>query len=248
MGGDCNEHSLLASCYRNSLNLAKAYNCNNVAFPIISSGAYGFPQEQALQIVITEIQTFLDENDMLASLVVYDKSTFAISKKLIADISEYIDNNYTEDHFYNTSSVAEAYPLGSISENASTQKLISAKVTPATNPYNLDDVLTCLDESFSEMRICKVDQRDMTDAQCYKKANIDWKLFSKIRSDKNYRLRETNVLAFDVALELTFPETKELLMRAGYALTRSNKFDIIVAYFISKENYNRYDQRDSLCI
>lgn len=94
MGGDCNEHSLLASCYRNSLNLAKAYNCNNVAFPIISSGAYGFPQEQALQIVITEIQTFLDENDMLSSLVVYDKSTFAISKKLIADITEYIDNNY----------------------------------------------------------------------------------------------------------------------------------------------------------
>lgn len=204
MGGDCNEHSLLASCYRNSLNLAKAYNCNNVAFPIISSGAYGFPQEQALQIVITEIQTFLDENDMLASLVVYDKSTFAISKKLIADITEYIDNNYTEDHFYNTSSVAEAYPLGSISENASTQELISAKVTPAIKPYNLDDVLTCSDESFS-----------------------------KIRSDKNYRLRETNVLAFAVALELTLPETKELLMRAGYALTRSNKFDIIVAYFIS---------------
>lgn len=204
MGGDCNQHSLLASCYRNSLNLAKAYNCNNVAFPIISSGAYGFPQEQALQIVITEIQTFLDENDMLASLVVYDKSTFAISKKLIADITEYIDNNYTEDHFYNTSSVAEAYPLGSISENASTQELISAKVTPAIKPYNLDDVLTCSDESFS-----------------------------KIRSDKNYRLRETNVLAFAVALELTLPETKELLMRAGYALTRSNKFDIIVAYFIS---------------
>lgn len=204
MGGDCNEHSLLASCYRNSLNLAKAYNCNNVAFPIISSGAYGFPQEQALQIVITEIQTFLDENDMLASLVVYDKSTFAISKKLIADITEYIDNNYTEDHFYNTSSVAEAYPLGSISENASTQELISAKVTPAIKPYNLDDVLTCSDESFS-----------------------------KIRSDKNYRLRETNVLAFAVALELTLPETKELLMRAGYALTRSNKFDIIVVYFIS---------------
>lgn len=201
MGGDCNEHSLLASCYRNSLNLAKAYNCNNVAFPIISSGAYGFPQEQALQIVITEIQTFLDENDMLASLVVYDKSTFAISKKLIADI---IDNNYTEDHFYNTSSVAEAYPLGSISENASTQELISAKVTPAIKPYNLDDVLTCSDESFS-----------------------------KIRSGKNYRLRETNVLAFAVALELTLPETEELLMRAGYALTRSNKFDIIVAYFIS---------------
>lgn len=204
MGGDCNQHSLLASCYRNSLNLAKAYNCNNVAFPIISSGAYGFPQEQALQIVITEIQTFLDENDMLASLVVYDKSTFAISKKLIADITEYIDNNYTEDHFYNTSSVAEAYPLGSISENASTQELISAKVTPAIKPYNLDDVLTCSDESFS-----------------------------KIRSGKNYRLRETNVLAFAVALELTLPETKELLMRAGYALTRSNKFDIIVAYFIS---------------
>ena len=204
MGGDCNEHSLLASCYRNSLNLAKAYNCNNVAFPIISSGAYGFPQEQALQIVITEIQTFLDENDMLASLVVYDKSTFAISKKLIADITEYIDNNYTEDHFHNTSSVAEAYPLGSISENASTQELISAKVTPAIKTYNLDDVLTCSDESFS-----------------------------KIRSGKNYRLRETNVLAFAVALELTLPETKELLMRAGYALTRSNKFDIIVAYFIS---------------
>lgn len=246
MGGDCDEHSLLASCYRNSLNLAKAHNCHSIAFPIISSGAYGFPREQALQIAIAEIQAYLDENDMLVSLVVYDKSTFAISKKLIADITEYIDDNYTEDHFYNTSSVAEAYHLDSISENVNTQKLASAKETPAINPYNLDDMLTYLDESFSEMLLRKIDQKGMTDAQCYKKANIDRKLFSKIRSDKNYRPRKTTVLAFAVALELTLPETKELLMRAGYALTRFNKFDIIVEYFISKGNYNLYEINEVL--
>jgi len=237
VGGDSDEHSLLAQCYQNSLRLALENNCNSIAFPIISSGAYGFPREQALKVAVTEIRSFLDKHEITVILVVYDKSTFAISKKLMQDVTEYIDDYYTEEHFYNSASTEDAYPTSSIN-------VVS---TEAPHPSaNLNEILVLMDESFSEMLLRLIDEKGITDAQCYKKANIDRKLFSKIRSDKNYRPRKTTVLAFAVALELSLLETKELLMRAGYALTRSNKFDVIVEYFISRGNYNLHEINEVL--
>lgn len=237
VGGDCNEHALLAQCYQNSLYLALENNCSSIAFPIISSGAYGFPREQALKIAVSEIKSFLDKHEMTVILVVYDKSTFAISKKLMQDVIEYIDDYYTEEHFYNSPSVEDAYPDPSASN-------VSFDVPQAST--DLDKILVIMDESFSEMLLRLIDEKGITDAQCYKKANIDRKLFSKIRSDKNYRPRKTTVLAFAVALELSLLETKELLMRAGYALTRSSKFDVIVEYFIGRGNYNLHEINEVL--
>lgn len=242
--GKHGEREKLVSCYRTSLLLAKEHGCETVAFPLISSGIYGYPKDQALKVAIDTISDFLLENDMTVYIVIFDRKAFQISEKLFSDIAAYIDDNYVDEH---TDSRSEQLRRMQMLSDEPEEETFGAPLAPmAANAKTLDDALSQIDESFSEMLLRKIDEKGMTDAQCYKKANIDRKLFSKIRSDRLYKPSKPTALAFAIALELPLDETKEMLMKAGFALSHSNKFDIIIEYFIEHGNYNVFEINEAL--
>lgn len=254
-GGKSGEKELLESCYRESLRLALDNKCESVAFPLIASGVYGYPKDQALRVAVDVISGFLIEHDMLVYIVVFDKSSFQISEKLFADIASYIDDKYVETHFefYRTrraydgesTILGETHILPSEAKRAF-QTCVPAPAMAAPKAASLEDMVSQIDESFSQMLLRKIDEKNMTDAQCYKKANIDRKLFSKIRSDVHYKPSKPTAIAFAIALELSLEETKDLLMKAGFALSHSNKFDIIIEYFITSGNYDVFQINEAL--
>ena len=242
--GKHGEREKLISCYRTSLALAKEHGCETVAFPLISSGIHGYPKDQALKVAIDTISDFLLENDMTVYIVIFDRKAYQIGEKLFSDIAAYIDDNYVDEH---TDSRSERLRRMQMLSDEPEEETFGAPLAPmAASAKTLDDALSQIDESFSEMLLRKIDEKGMTDAQCYKKANIDRKLFSKIRSDKLYKPSKPTALAFAIALELPLDETKELLMKAGFALSHSNKFDIIIEYFIEHGNYNIFEINEAL--
>lgn len=243
-GGNSGEKELLESCYRESLKLALKYNCESVAFPLISAGTYSYPKAEALQVAINEIGRFLLAHDMLVYIVVFDKGSFQVSKKLINDITEYIDEYYVEANFCERSTTLFSMPLGKNSQISDTQAFKTA--APQSVSESLNDALNRLDESFSQMLLRKIDEKGMTDAEVYKKANVDRRLFSKIRSDVHYKTSKTTAVAFAIALELDLDETRDFLMKAGFALSHSNKFDVIIEYFIKNGNYNIFEINEAL--
>lgn len=233
------EEELLRSCYKKSLQLALEKGLESIAFPLISSGAYGYPKDQAIRVAVSSIADFLMQHDMMVYLVVFDRTSFALSEGLLSNITEYISEHYMvqSDH---------------IREEIDNEAYFEAKiesrtfVREASLKRSLDDILDHVDESFSQMLLRLIDERGMTDSQTYKKANIDRKLFSKIRNNIDYKPSKQTAIAFAIALELSEDETKDLLLRAGYALSRSSKFDLIIEYFIQQRNYNIFEINEAL--
>lgn len=255
-GGNNNEKELLISCYKNSLTLAKENNCESVAFPLISSGVYGYPMDEAFKVAIDTVAEFLMHNDMLIYIVVYNKNALATSSKLFTDIAQYIDDNYVAEHSpYDSrriNNIGESMPLPQTRFLSDNEECYACTEAPTMSmplfddTADLSDIVITLDESFSQMLLRKIDEKGMTDSECYKKANIDRKLFSKIRSNPDYKPSKPTVIAFCIALELSLAETNEMLLKAGFALSRSNKFDVIIEYFIKREKYNIYEINEAL--
>lgn len=235
-GGNNNEEELLRNCYKNSLQLVKDCKLESVAFPIISAGAYGYPKDKALKIAISVIGDFLLNNDLTIYLVVYDKNVFMLSNKLLASIKEYIDDRYVEEHTYSRNRYEETY----LRETECIERSEGIK------PRRLEDILINIDETFSEMLLRLIDEKNMKEVEVYKRANIDRRLFSKIKKDKNYKPSKATAIAFSIALKLNLDETKDLLLKAGFALSHSSKFDIIIEYFIENKNYDIFEINEAL--
>ena len=264
--GNHGEEQILSSCYRKSLALAKEHNCESIAFPLIATGNYGFPKPLALQIAVREISSFLLENEMQIYLVVFGKEAFALSEKLFKSVSSYIDENYirskTLDEYGPENTYAARFERRRIRERRKqsdriredmypSQALEECLAMPAMAPAPMDSddwgqLLKDLDAGFSETLLKLIDRTGKKDSEIYKKANVDRKLFSKIRNNMDYKPSKTTALAFAFALELDVDETKDFIGRAGFALSHSSKFDVIVEYFLVNRNYNVFELNEVL--
>ena len=238
-GGKYGEREQLASCYRTSLALAKEHNCETVAFPLISSGIFGYPKDQALRVAVDTIGEFLLHNDMTVYLVIFDRAAYQIGNKLFADIAAYIDDHYVDAH---TDSRRERMRRMGVVES----RMLTAYEDAPMAASGLDEALAHLDTGFSETLLKLIDRSGKKDAEVYKKANVDRKLFSKIRNNPGYKPSKSTAIAFAIALELNLDETRDLIARAGYALSPSSKFDVIIEYFIIQRDYDIFKINEAL--
>ena len=234
-GGFHGEEMLLRSCYRNSLLLAERHNCSSIAFPVISSGIYGYPKKEALAIAKEEINAFLTHSDMVVYIVIFDSQTFTLGKELYLGIKQYIDDNYASSHDDSKTRILSAQEKGMYTDYCA---------MPIS--YTLDDALNQIDESFSDMVFRIIAERSLNEVEVYKKANIDRKLFSKIRSSRTYHPKKPTVVSLAISMHLSIEETEDLLRKASYALSRSSRFDIIVRYFIERKLYDVNEINDAL--
>jgi O-acetyl-ADP-ribose deacetylase len=246
MGGDCGEEELLRSCYTSSLSLAVENGCRSIAFPLIASGIYGYPKDKALQAAISAIGGFLMEHELDVYLVVYDQKAFKLSEKLFAAVKKYIDDNYVDDRIDRRRSGEDSI-FECMQYRIESNSCIDMKeAAPKLKRRSLEDLLSQTSETFSVALLRLIDEKGMTDAETYKRANLDRKLFSKIRSGKGYHPSKNTAIALAVALRLNLDETRDLLGKAGFALSRSSRFDLIVEYFIQEGNYNIFEIDETL--
>ena len=240
--GNHGEREKLVSCYRRSLAIAKEHKCETVAFPLISSGVYGYPKDQALRVAVDTIGEFLLEHDMTVYLVIFDRTAYKFSSKLFSDIAEYIDDRYVDEH---TDYNRESRRMASLSMAPSVCGSI-LDLNRLEKKCELSDLLFDMDAGFSETLLKLIDRTGKKDSEIYKKANVDRKLFSKIRNNPDYKPSKPTALAFAIALELDLKETKDFIGRAGFALSHSSKFDIIIEYFIEHEIYDIFQINETL--
>lgn len=242
--GKSGEVEQLRSAYRNSLELAKEYDCESIAFPLISSGIYGYPKKEALQVAMEAIETFLDDHEMDVYLVVFDAEALAVSEELLGEVESYLQANYVEEDVELRRKEMKFLAL----DHA---PMATTRVMESVERATLEDLVGDLDEPFSTTLLRLIDAKGKDDVEVYKKANLDRRLFSKIRSNRDYMPSKRTVLALAIGLELSLDETDDLLQRAGFALSHSQVADVIVEYFIMHGRYDimeinavlfRYDQ------
>ena len=271
--GEHGEREILHSCYANSLNMAAELSVGSIAFPLIATGVYGFPKDEALQIALAEINKFLLTHDMKVILVVFDRRAFELSGKLVGDIEEYIDEHSVKlaraaeydgeygyererhsrrDGYFGNSTLfpdrLEADTFDEASEEPDTDGIAAQGIAAAPSALlddisgkSLDEVLENGEDTFQQRLFKLIDESGMDDVTVYKKANIDRKVFSRIRCKEDYKPKKKTAVAFAIALRLDMPTMLDLLSRAEIAFSPSNKFDLIITYFITNKVYDIYE-------
>jgi O-acetyl-ADP-ribose deacetylase len=240
-GGNFNEFATLEACYQNALQLAVTNQCESIAFPLISTGTFGFPKEMALEIAARTIRRFIDEIDLLVFLVVYDKSAYQISDRLFPYVKVFLSEEDipTRHHMERRNmSMPEVSSLIHHNINALVEDRSSLSRPVSRNRKPLHEQIRSLDTPFSVRLVQWIEIRGMTNVEAYKRANVDKKLFAKIYGSIHYQPKKTTALAFCIALKLSLEDTVDLIGRAGYCLTNASKADIIVSEFIAATKYD----------
>ena len=245
-GGLFGEKRQLTACYQNALALAKARGCASVAFPLISAATNGYPRAKALRVAVDAIAGFLLENEMEVYIVVFTREEVAVSEKLFQAVEQYIDDIYAGERFEAPRGKRRQVDREEAAAGSFADMPCLAPSGPTMDMYTLAEMLDQVDESFGKTVLRKIDEKGMTDVECYKRANIDRRLFNKIKNEPNYRPGKQTALAIAIALKLTLSETKELLMKAGFALSHSNKADIVVEYCIKSGLYDIFQINELL--
>ena len=237
-GGTHGERELLQSCYRSVFAEVARLGAASVAFPLISAGIFGYPVREALDVARVEASAFLDDHpDVEVTLVVFTRDVVAQGVALLGELREYVDDAYVDNspHLYDRS--AELRELCAPEPcPAAPQPATPSCAVPGDlgTPDELAERLAHLDAPFSEALLALIDERGLTDAQVYRRANLSRQLFSKIRSKPDYRPSKPTAVALALALGLTLPQTQELLAHAGLTLSRSSKFDVIVEFYLAR--------------
>ena len=253
--GNHGERDTLRSCYQKSLALAAELRCTSIAFPLIATGVYGFPRDEALNIALSEIGRFLLTHEMQVTLVVFDMNTVRLSEDVMGGIEQFIDEHAAQAILEEEYDAGYAYELRRRmqwrrQQAAMNSARVESEPTPATpepaplpdfSGGDLDDVLGATGKSFQQRLFELIDLSGLDDVTVYKKANIDRKVFSRIRCKPDYKPTKKTAVAFAVALRLDLPTTRDLLARAELALSPSSRFDLIVSYFITHKIYDIFE-------
>jgi hypothetical protein len=245
------ESIILKSCYIESLKLAVAHKFSTVAFPLISAGVYQYPKDQVLKFAIQTITEFLLDHELTVYLCVYDKDSYSFSQKLFTDIKAFINDEYVDEHdedYYDEledCSIESDFEKDAVFCCITKNKKMAAPSSAAGK--SLEEYLKAMDKSFAYKLFDLIDDRGMTDVECYKKANVDKRIFSKIKSNpKTYKPTKQTAVAFAIALKLDLDETQDLLSSAGLTLSRGLVFDKIIRYFIQNEVYDIFVINEAL--
>lgn len=230
--GHQNEAQLLKDSYLNSLKLANQQGLRSIAFPLISSGIYGYPKEEALQIAQETILEYLEDYELDVFLVLFDQEAFDVVKQLKQDIQSYIDQHYVE-------SISDLYVARSKNVMMDYQMNREVLSTP------LEDPRFSLDISFSEALFRLIDNLNLEDTTVYKRSQLSRKLFSKLKN-KDYRPSKKTILALCMGMRLDLEQTEDLLDKAGFSLSNSQLLDVIVSYFIENKNYDIFELNEIL--
>ena len=255
-GGQRKEDLKQACCYDTALRLANRRRCKSSAFPLLSADGHGFPKDLAIRTAISTLREFLDKYEMTVYLSVREPSALALFDAHYGDILEVINRELSPDGYSSAEDVlCEAAPCieniedyGVPYEAPDTWPMEDSYCAPAPKaspkpiiPRKLHNLMAEQEESFSQRLFRLIDEKGLKDPDVYKKANLDRRLFSKIRSHTDYQPSKQTALALALALELNLDQTRDFIGKAGYTLSRSNKTDIILEYFIQEGDYDIYE-------
>ena len=241
-GGNRGEEEQLRLCYQKSLQLAWEQDCRSIAFPLISTGTYRFPKDLAMQIALAVFSGFLMEHEMDIYLVVFHREAYQLSQNLLPGVKSYIDEHYvrekTREEYSMDCPRMDGPSLRARAIRPREMAMPCGEAAPQPSGLSLHEMLKNTDKGFAEKLLELMDATGEKDSAIYGRANVSRQHFSKIRNNPGYKPTKATAIAFAIALKLNLEQTKDLIGRAGYALTNSSKFDVIIMYFIQQKNYD----------